>query len=92
MITITPDRNHTVKIGDQHYRPILIKVENKQNIPEDLDDTGKALIAEYEDEQVKERFNSAINEHVVIKGRLKDGHLYTRTVELMILKPIKNGR
>lgn len=92
MITIEPDRDNRVKIGDQYYRPIIIKVECEQDFPRDIPSLAKEQAIRLEEEKMIQKLNSAINEHITTTGVIRGGHLHTHKVELMILKPIKNGR
>lgn len=92
MITTEPDRDHKVKIGDQYYRPITIKVEYQQDLSPKLTDKEKQMLIDAKEEVMIDQLNSAIDEHVSKSGVIRGGHLHTNRIELMILKPIKNGK
>lgn len=80
-----------IKIGDKYYQPIAIKVEYKQDFPLGISGRTRALAIQLEEEEMIKELNKAINEHVIKSGVIKEGHLHTSTIELMILKPIQNG-
>ena len=83
--------DNRVKIGDQFYSPLLIKVGYQQKYPDGASDLVKALSAEFEDKKMMNRLHHAVDEHVQKTAVLRGGYLYTSKVELMILKPIENG-
>ena len=92
MITTEPDRDHKVKIGDQYYRPILLKVEYQQDLSPKLTAEEKQMLIDAKEESMMDRLNSAIDQHVTKSGVIRGGHLHTNKIEIMILKPIKNGK
>lgn len=91
MITTEPDRDRTVNLGDKYYRPIKITVEYQQDFPRGTSDKVKDAVINVEDVEMLRRLDSAVHEHMThVRGTGEN--LHENKIELIILKPIKNGK
>lgn len=91
---ILTNREDTVKIGDNEYRPVTLKVVHADNYPA----SDLSFIDEFEFKaqalgRVMHELGCLLEDQVTIEQIDEpSGNAFETKVELLILKPIKNGR